>query len=936
MDSQSNSPHVLIYFRVHGHVSCMLKLAELPCLSGLSVTFLNSDTIHRRYTDVVSRFSRYPGFRFKTISDGLLHNHPIYGNRVVEIFDSIKMVTKPMFTEILLPGGCLNFGKRPPVSSVIVDGIMCFTINEFVKMEVLIPNGSQVSKYSSNNIDTKQKVSTFLQFGRKRKVRSLIDSQRRSHQGSSLKKTRTHVKKDAHSDEIKAFHGRNIMPNYASAPNVCDSDEEDSEVEYDEYEYIPSSSRRSNNMKDHKSGKEPLKCHQCKRNDRKTYIPCAKCKEKLYCVQCINQWYPQFSEDEIEELCPFCRGNCNCNLCLLSNIKMPNIDFDDDVKLQHLHYLINSLLPFLKQICEEQMQEIAIEAFAQGVPQSSLRIKQTNCSSDERIYCDHCSTSIIDLHRSCSKCSYELCLTCCHEIRNNNLVYKKVNFGYYNRGSDYIHGGDPLPDTCQEYSSTKEPNSMTKWVAENNGNIFCAPKENGGCGESLLELKRILQEGWIENLGKRAEYILNNFKIDQPNVGLLETGGDVYFKAANREGSGDNYLYCPLSKDVKSKEEIVRFRDHWAKGEPVIVREVLEDTSGLSWEPMVMWRALCEHVDVDVRLKMLEVKTIDCLAGCEVEISTRKFFKGYTEGRQYLNSWPEMLKLKDWPPSDKFEDLLPRHCDEFISALPFREYTDPRTGFLNLAVKLPPGVLKPDMGPKTYIAYGMAQELGRGDSVTKLHCDMSDAVNILTHTAEVSISEEQQLAIEKLKRRHKIQDEREKNGNLVECGLYDCPPQQHRGDTGGALWDIFRREDVKLLEKYLLEHSKEFRHTYCCPVNKVYHPIHDQAFYLTLEHKKKLKEEYGVEPWSFEQRVGEAVFIPAGCPHQVRNLKSCTKVAVDFVSPENIQECIRLTNEFRRLPRGHKAKEDKLEIKKMVLHAMHQSLTDFEELMLAH
>ena len=29
----------------------------------------------------------------------------------------------------------------------------------------------------------------------------------------------------------------------------------------------------------------------------------------------------------------------------------------------------------------------------------------------------------------------------------------------------------------------------------------------------------------------------------------------------------------------------------------------------------------------------------------------------------------------------------------------------------------------------------------------------------------------------------------------------------------------------------------------------------------------------GIEPWTFEQAYGEAVFIPAGCPHQVRNLK---------------------------------------------------------------
>ncbi|KAL5787371.1 hypothetical protein ACOSP7_004320 [Xanthoceras sorbifolium] len=40
---------------------------------------------------------------------------------------------------------------------------------------------------------------------------------------------------------------------------------------------------------------------------------------------------------------------------------------------------------------------------------------------------------------------------------------------------------------------------------------------------------------------------------------------------------------------------------------------------------------------------------------------------------------------------------------------------------------------------------------------------------------------------------------------------------------------------------------------------------------------------------------------------------SCIKVALDFVSPENIGECIRLTEEFRVLPPNHRAKEDKLE-----------------------
>lgn len=43
-------------------------------------------------------------------------------------------------------------------------------------------------------------------------------------------------------------------------------------------------------------------------------------------------------------------------------------------------------------------------------------------------------------------------------------------------------------------------------------------------------------------------------------------------------------------------------------------------------------------------------------------------------------------------------------------------------------------------------------------------------------------------------------------------------------------------------------------------------------------------------------------------------VQSCIKVALDFVSPENVQECVHLTGEFRLLPMDHRAREDKLEV----------------------
>ncbi|XP_058216311.1 lysine-specific demethylase JMJ25-like isoform X2 [Rhododendron vialii] len=934
-------------------------------------------------------------------------------------------------------------------------------------------------------------------------------------------------------------------------------------------------------------------CHQCQRNDKGRVVRCTSCKTKRYCVPCMNTWYPKMTEEDFANACPVCQYKCNCKSCLRLEVpfkflKKSDLVLEDEEKIQHARYILQTLLPFLKDFHREQLREKEIEAKIQDLSLSDTKVQIADCPEDERAYCDNCQTSIVDFHRSCPHCYYDLCLICCREFRDGNLRggEEEVVMKYIDHGLSYLHGGNDKEKSvtrkscrrkigkdknleCRQKSgedlegrqkSGKDlegsqkscedlegshlpslrktetsdipagPSSMDdvkltfEWKANENGSIPCPPVRMGGCGCGNLKLKCLYREDWVARLLMKVEEIANsNDLTDGPEssslvcrcsneAGEIDVFNNNLRKASSRENSADNYLFCPAARDIQC-EDLKHFQWHWRKGEPVIVSDVLGTTSGLSWDPMVMWRAFRQIKNVKYG-QLLDVTALNCLDWCEVEVNVHKFFRGYLGGLSDGEGWPQILKLKAWPPSSLFEERLPRHNAEFISCLPFKHYSHPCDGFLNLATKLPKHSLTPDLGPKTYIAYGVVQELGRGDSVTKLHCDMSDAVNVLTHTAAVMLNPENNATIEKLKQQHIAQDQREifQNGQILdptveekcvpscmenhvsisseieldttftaelfdshdnpkgcEVTIVDAACQQHvqngtsvlkdqeytsgskvedfggvkeeakdasicstysrskislrgrkrksgtsypglarkrkkgsaefavsesligentftgermegngemelreskaemgpavqqsiseasdttekaKGDCdevvdccgvayfgkdfegledadGGAVWDIFRRQDVPKLQEYLRRHFREFRHFHCCPLQQVVHPIHDQTFYLTLEHKRRLKEEYGIEPWTFVQKLGDAVFIPAGCPHQFRNLKSCIKVALDFVSPENVQECIRLTEEFRILPKNHRAKEDKLEVKKMSLHAMKEAV----------
>ena len=117
-------------------------------------------------------------------------------------------------------------------------------------------------------------------------------------------------------------------------------------------------------------------------------------------------------------------------------------------------------------------------------------------------------------------------------------------------------------------------------------------------------------------------------------------------------------------------------------------------------------------------------------------------------------------------------------------------------------------------GPKVYMALASKQIDGYSGS-TRLHCDLCDAINLMVH----------------------------------------CVPA-----TGTALWHIFKVSDVPKIREYI---RSAFNH----PQDD--DPIHNQRYYLEPTKLAQLKTAYGVVPYTIHQSIGEAIFIPAGCPHQV-------------------------------------------------------------------
>jgi lysine-specific demethylase 3 len=333
-----------------------------------------------------------------------------------------------------------------------------------------------------------------------------------------------------------------------------------------------------------------------------------------------------------------------------------------------------------------------------------------------------------------------------------------------------------------------------------------------------------------------------------------------------------------------------KFRSLWSEGKTLVVKDLLAKMNG-NWTPQYF---IEQHGS-----------EICSITNCDDESQTKsnvaEFFQKF--GR-YDNRDKQILKLKDWPPTADFKTTFPSLFDDFERVVPAPEYTR-RDGFYNISAHFPMDTVAPDMGPKMYNALA-SREDGKGS--TRLHMDMVGITLVLCSI----IAFQSRLILEC------------SQADAVNIMLYsEAIPG---GQEGSAVWDIYPSGASDLIRTFLKE---EF------PVSasavSYIDPIHSQYFYLTPALRQKLLNKYGVKAWRIYQNPGDAVFIPAGCAHQVGilfigsitntnglakvcNLADCIKVAVDFVSPENLARCAQLTKEFRNENERVAWKEDILQL----------------------
>jgi hypothetical protein len=132
----TEKPHaVCIPFPTQGHINPMLKMAKILHFRGFHITFVNTEFNHKRLLKSrgPNSLDGIPSFRFETIPDGLSEAK---AKDVPSLCISSRNHCLAPFRSLLSRLNDTGSSNVPPVSCIISDGVMSFTLDAAVELSI--------------------------------------------------------------------------------------------------------------------------------------------------------------------------------------------------------------------------------------------------------------------------------------------------------------------------------------------------------------------------------------------------------------------------------------------------------------------------------------------------------------------------------------------------------------------------------------------------------------------------------------------------------------------------------------------------------------------------------------------------------------------------------------------------------------------------------
>lgn len=385
------------------------------------------------------------------------------------------------------------------------------------------------------------------------------------------------------------------------------------------------------------------------------------------------------------------------------------------------------------QFCELAELELKI-----GKDQKNIAWKRS--VQQVREICDVCDTSVFNFHWTCTRCGTCVCSDCHRERQAGNSRWKpKTKIDKEDRDNFFWL-------KCHAQADDKVEHTMML-VKMTTGDALMFLNENL---HKICEQRNITQNCGCSLRNKNCTRVQSKKKLlDQPKAETLS--GNALRQMVKRQRYKEKITAMPriglmeenlLNKSVKQStvsKQIVKilepsesaecykiFQNQWEQGKPVVVANVTRNMRKYSWSPEYFSTKFGKEKHV----------MIDCQNDVAISrVAMKYFWDGFTSVKKRLPRDCDqkcVLKLKDWPTSDDFADVMKEHFDDIMKAVPLAAYTN-RDGKFNLARYLPKHFSRPDLGPKMYSAYSQIHPAKQGS--TNLHLDVSDAINVMVHVS---------------------------------------------------------------------------------------------------------------------------------------------------------------------------------------------------------